>query len=374
MKHIPAKIRQLEEGAQYRALQPASGIDFSSNDYLGFAAHPALREAAHKFIDSGESLGSGGSRLLRGNHPAHKSLEIYAADYFGSERALFFSSGYQANAAIFQSLPARGDVIIFDSLIHASAREAIQASPARRIRAAHNDLQAYEDALKKHRDSAGHIWIAVESVYSMDGDCAPLAELQKLAQEYGATLIVDEAHGTGVFGDNGKGLSEGLPHNNIITMHTCGKALGVAGGLVCAPAPVIDWMINTARPFIYSTAPMPLQAYLVQQSLELLQSAEGQAQRTKLLDLMLHARSKAQHMQGWLLHRVPSPIMPYIVGESAPAMALADAMQAQGYDIRAVRPPTVPKGSARLRISLSANLDIGDFDAMFDSLEKEALS
>jgi 8-amino-7-oxononanoate synthase len=369
MKEFREKLKQLENKDRLRNLTLPRGIDFTSNDYLGLRSHPALRYAAITALENGIDLGAGGSRLLRGHTDAHAELEEFAANYFGSEGALFFATGFQANMGIFAALPQRGNTIIFDALIHASARDGIQASNAEHVRVAHNDLNAYEDALKKAK---GAKWIAVESVYSMDGNRAPLKELHALSKKYDAVLIVDEAHGTGVFGDSGKGLAEGLPHENLVTLHTCGKALGVAGGLVCASKDVVDYMVNKARPFIYSTAPMPLQAVLVKRALELL---EEEPERRQSLHKLMHFASSMDFLQGRFADHF-SPILPVIVGEDAEAVRLASALQSEGYDVRAVRPPTVPEGTARLRVTLGVhqneNILRGFSEAVLSHLRQEA--
>lgn len=346
MNQHQSALRRLEAQGRLRSLKPACGIDLSSNDYLGLRSHPALRKAALAAIEAGIDMGAGGSRLLRGHTEHHENLENFAAAHFGTEKALYFANGYQANLSIFTALPSRRDTIIFDSLIHASARDGIQASPAKHIRVAHNDLNAYEDALQS---ADGQKWIAVEAVYSMDGDLAPIKELSALAQKYDAVLIVDEAHATGVFGANGKGLSEGQPADNLITLHTCGKALGVAGGLVCGPAWAIDALVNTARPFIYSTAPPPLQAVLVQKALEIVRDEPGR--REKLFALVKLANEILPVTDS------PSQIIPIILGDDKNALEAALALQSEGFDIRAIRPPTVPEGTSRLRVSLNVNLD-----------------
>lgn len=369
MKFFREKLDDLRERDRLRTLNLPRGIDFTSNDYLGLRTHSELRRAAIAALEGGLDLGAGGSRLLRGHTESHATLEEFAAHYFGAGGALFFATGFQANAAIFGTLPERGDTIIFDALIHASARDGIQASNAAHVRAAHNDLDAYEDALK---NAKGQSWIAAESVYSMDGDIAPLLELHKLAQKYDAYLIVDEAHGTGVFGANGKGVSEGLPHDRLITLHTCGKALGVAGGLVCAPKDIIDYMINRARPFIYSTAPMPLQAVLVKRALELVQE---EPERRQALHKLMHYAASIDFLGGLFADRF-SQILPVIFGDDALVVNVAADLQRAGFDVRAIRPPTVPENTARLRISLSVNVteqNLRDLNAqLLPYLRKEA--
>jgi 8-amino-7-oxononanoate synthase len=359
MKNFRQKLDELKRKDRLRSLALPNGIDFTSNDYLGLRTHPELRKSAIAALENGIEMGAGGSRLLRGHMKEHAELEEFAAQYFGAEKALYFSTGYQANSAIFQALPERGDTIIFDSLIHASMRDGIQNSLAAHIRIPHNDLNAFEDALK---NAKGQRWIAVESIYSMDGDAAPLAELSTLAAKYNAILIMDEAHGTGVFGANGKGLSEGLPHNNMIMLHTCGKALGVAGGLVCANADIIDYLINKARPFIYSTAPMPLQAVLVKRALEI--QRDEPERRQKLHKLMHFAASN--DFLGGMFGNGFSQILPVIIGSDSEAVQMAADCKSALFDIRAIRPPTVLEGTARLRISLNNNLterNLRDFSA-----------
>ena len=235
--------------------------------------------------------------------------------------------------------------------MHASAREGIQNSNAQHIKVQHNDVNAFEVACKKAK---GQIWIAVESVYSMDGDIAPLDDLYELAVRYDAVLVIDEAHGSGVMGAHGKGVSEGLiaqhGYDRIITLHTCGKAIGVAGGLVCASSDAIEMMVNAARGFIYSTAPMPLQAHLVQKSLEIIGSNEGVVRRRKLAALSKRAQ---QLFDGQGTH-----IVPLVIGDDDRCVNVAQKLQQKGWDIRAIRPPTVPEGTARLRLSLSANVGV----------------
>lgn len=359
MRNFRERLGLLQEQDRYRSLKRAEGIDLTSNDYLGLRTHPKLRAAAIEALENGIDLGAGGSRLLRGHTDSHEGLETFAANYFGAEGALYFATGFQANMAIFTALPDRGNTIIFDELIHASARDGIQASNANHVRVKHNDLNAYEEALKTAR---GPVWIAVESVYSMDGDVAPMKELYALAKHYDAVLVVDEAHGTGVFGESGKGVTEGLPHDNLVTLHTCGKALGVAGGLVCASRDIIDYMVNKARPFIYSTAPMPLQALLVKRALEIVQE---EPERRQALHKLMHFASSMDFLQGRFSDYF-SPILPIIIGKDSDAVHIAAALQEQGFDVRAVRPPTVPENTARLRVAITANLterNLKDFSA-----------
>lgn len=358
MRKFTKTLESLKAQGRYRKLALPNGVDLTSNDYLGMAAHPALRAAAIEALEVGIDLGAAGSRLLRGHTQAHESLEAYAANYFGAERALYFSSGFQANLALFTSLADRHDAVIYDSLIHASVRDGLQVGRARAVKFAHNDLNDLEEKLKFVRDQAQSVFIAVESVYSMDGDTAPLPEIMALARRYDAMVIVDEAHASGIYGARGRGLCweiiQAQGYENLITLHTCGKAIGIAGGLVCAQSEVIDYMINCARPFIYSTAPMPLQALLVQKSLEILDTEDGQARRERLSGIC--GRAKA------LLGGQGTQIVPVILGTDERAVAVARALQAEGFDVRAIRPPSVPEGTARLRVSLSSELAVSELE------------
>ena len=339
-----------------RALQPRQGIDFASNDYLGLADSAELRDAVLAAIARGVPVGAGGSRLLRGNHDEHEALESDAARFFGAESALFFGGGFGANTAIFATLPSRGDLIVYDELIHASAHDGMRLSKAEAQSAKHNDAQAVEDAIVRWRAAGGigQPWIAVESLYSMDGDRAPLGDLAIIARRHDAMLVIDEAHATGVFGPDGRGLSAHLEgRDDVIALHTCGKALGVMGALVLAPKSIRDFLINRARSFIYATAPSPLIAATVRAAIGIVQSQPER--RARLHALIAFAGSELIAKTGI----VPSgsQIQPVIVGADARAVALADALKAQGYDIRAIRPPTVPEGTARLRLTLTLNGD-----------------
>lgn len=356
-------LRRMEDARRLRRLAPAGGVDFTSNDYLGLKSHPALRQAAIEALEAGLEAGAGGSRLLRGNHPAHEALESCAARAFGFPAALFFSSGFLANYGLMTTLPSRQDTILFDALIHASLRDGIQASLAEHARIPHNDLNAFEEALRRPRRKGGECWIVAESVYSMDGDLAPVADLLRLCEEHDAWLVLDEAHATGVFGPAGHGVAESLPRSErLIAVHTCGKGLGVAGALVCAARPIIDYLIARDRPFIYSTAPTPLQALLVHKALEL--SAAESWRRERLWALCALAGEQ------WPVARPQSPIIPVIIGEDARALAASERLQAEGFDVRAIRPPTVPEGTARLRLTLNALLSEDDVSRMGDALRR----
>ena len=252
------QLAALGDAGRRRRLEPRAGRDFSSNDYLGLAGDPTIAHAVAEAVARGVPVGSGGSRLLRGNAPEHEALEEKAAHVFGSEAALYFSSGFAANMALFATLPQKGDLIVADALVHASAHEGLRRARAEHRLAAHNDIGAFAEHLRQWRAGGGRgrVWIAFETLYSMDGDLAPVEELAALARAEEAWLLIDEAHATGVFGPQGRGLAAALEGaENVVSLHTCGKALGVEGALVCAPRVIVDFLINRARPFIFSTAP-----------------------------------------------------------------------------------------------------------------------
>ncbi len=361
-----ADLESLAAENRRRTLAPCAGLDFASNDYLALAGSYALGEALATGLQRGLPAGSGGSRLLRGNHDEHEALEAHAARHYGSEAALFFPTGFAANAAFFATLPQRGDLIVHDELIHASAHDGMKLGRADRTAAAHNDAQAFEDAILRWRaaGATGTPWIAVESLYSMEGDCAPLADLAAVADRHDAILVIDEAHATGVYGPAGQGLAHGLaPRENLVTLHTCGKALGCEGALLCGPRIVRDFLINRGRPFIFSTAPSPLMAWLVRQALEIVANEPERAAR--LHTLVRHAEARLAKLG---LAASGSQIIPIVIGDNERTMRIASALQADGFDVRGIRPPTVPHGTARLRIAITLNVGEREIDAMTESL------
>jgi len=345
-----------------RRLAPDHGIDFASNDYLGLAASGRLADAARAALDRGVAVGSGGSRLLRGNRAEHEALEAEAAQFVGSEAALFFPTGFTANSALLATLPQRGDLILADELVHASMHEGLRLTRAEARMVRHNDADAFEQALTEWRRAGGtgQVWIAVESLYSMDGDFAPLAELSQIALRHDAMLLVDEAHATGICGPSGRGLSATLPaRDHVISLHTCGKALGAEGALLCGPQILRDFLINRARPFIFSTAPSPLTATIVRAAIAIVRDGDD-------LRAALHARlAEAERLltpQGARFGG--SPILPLVLGEDARTMAVAARLQEAGFDLRGVRPPTVPEGTSRLRIVITLNAGLDDIAAL----------
>lgn len=357
-----ADLAALGEKARLRSLTPRRGVDFASNDYLAMSTSPRLARAVQDAVARGVPLGSGGSRLLRGNDPEHELLEEEAARFFGSEAALFFSSGYAANVALLSTLPQRGDLIVHDELVHASMHEGLRLSRATPISAAHNDAQSFDDAAAQWRaaGNTGRIWLAFETLYSMDGDMAPVADLAAVALRHEAIMLIDEAHATGVFGRDGRGLAADLDGRlDTIVLRTCGKTLGCEGALVLGPRVVRDFLVNRGRPFIFSTAPSPLVAAAVREAIRIL--ADEPDRRDALHDLVCHAeRVLGRHGA----KATGSQILPLILHDDARTMAVAARLQKAGFDVRGIRPPTVPQGTSRLRISLTLNASADDVDAL----------
>lgn len=369
LERYAATLRGLDRKDRLRALAPRAGRDFASNDYLGLAASGLLTDAVRRALDAGTPVGAGGSRLLRGNTEEHERLEEAAARFFGAESALFFGGGYVANFAALTTLPQKGDLLVLDELAHASAHEGARAGRALAVTARHNDVDAFAQEIRRFRAAGGtgRAWIAVESLYSMDGDQAPLAGLMALADETGSFLFIDEAHATGVYGVDGRGLAAPFEgRENVLVLHTCGKALGGSGALLAGARVLRDYLVNRARPFIFATAPSPLVAVAALEALDLLKREPER--RARLAALVAHA--------GRELARIGVPasgsqIQPVVVGDNGRAMALAAALQARGFDVRGVRPPTVPEGTARLRVSLTLNVDEAAVTALVDALAEE---
>ncbi|ANN62052.1 8-amino-7-oxononanoate synthase (plasmid) [Mesorhizobium loti NZP2037] len=362
-----ATLQGLARKDRLRTLSPRAGLDFSSNDYLGLAASKRLGDAVAAAIARGMPVGATGSRLLRGNALEHEALETDAAAFFGSERALFFGSGYIANFALLTALPQKGDLLVLDELAHASMHEGARAGRAEFKLTAHNDVDAIEDAIIRWRAEGGmgRVWIGVESLYSMDGDRAPMESLIALADRHEAFIVVDEAHATGVWGPDGRGLAAAFERrDNIIALHTCGKALGASGALVTGPGLLCDYLVNRCRPFIYSTAPSPLMAMAAREAIAIL--SEEPIRRNRLHERVAFVSLLLAQRCGVVSSG--SQIQPFVIGDNRRTMTVAAALQARGFDIRGIRPPTVPEGTSRLRISLTLNVGEADISAMVEAL------
>jgi len=371
-KSYREQLDALEKTGRKRRLLTPVGKDFSSNDYLGLSRSAYLKEIAQTAIANGIAHGSGGSRLLGGNHPEHEALEDFAARHYGAEASLFFGSGFAANTALFATLPQTGDLVLYDELVHASVHDGMKLGRAGFQPFPHNDCDAAEKAIETWRESGGTgtVWIAVESLYSMDGDRAPLANLVQIADAHDAMLVIDEAHAVGVFGEGGTGLSGDIGRQeNVIILRTCGKALGGEGGLLTMAKILREFFINRARPFIFSTAPSPLTAHLAQHAIA--HVADNPSLQADLSDHIALARSCFAGLS--LGDHQDSQIFPVIIGEDQVAVSVAASLQSQGFDVRAIRPPTVPAGTARLRISLTLNVTQEDIRNLAAALH-EALA
>lgn len=356
----------LRARGRLRSVEQRRGLDFASNDYLGLANAARLRAGVHEALARGVAIGSGGSRLLRGNDPEHEALEAEAAAYFGCESALFFSSGFVANSALLSTLPQRDDLVVYDELIHASAHEGMRLGRAKPVSARHSDAQAFDDVIAAWRKDGGmgRPWVVVESLYSMDGDRAPLEDLLSLAVRHDAMMVIDEAHATGVFGQGGRGLAAEIEgRDDVITLRTCGKAMGCEGALLCGPRTMRDFLVNRGRGFIFSTAPSPLMASAVRTSLRIL--GEEPERRARLA---AHMAVAERALAACGVEPTGSQILPLIVGEDAATMRMAAALQAKGFDVRGIRPPTVPAGTARLRISVTLNVTEEDIVALAQAI------
>lgn len=344
-------------------------LAFASNDYLGLAADPRLVEAAVAAVRRW-GVGAGASHFLGGHFRPHQELEEQLATFVGAERALFFSTGYMANLGVVPALAGRGDVIFADRLNHASLIDAVRLSLAFNHRYPHLDVAVLEGQLAANR--AKQRLILTDAVFSMDGDIAPLPELLALAESYDAWLVVDDAHGFGVLGPQGRGTltHHGLkPGGRILLMGTLGKAAGVAGAFIAGDSTVIEWLTQKARTAMFTTATPPMLAAVLQESLKLIESADDR--RAHLQSLIARLRAGLAPLcarSGWRLPPSSTPIQPLVIGDNHATVALAEALKARGVWAPAIRPPTVPEGQARLRISLSAAHTEAQVDRLLDAL------
>jgi 8-amino-7-oxononanoate synthase len=349
-------------------------LNFSSNDYLGLANHPALKAAAIRAIEK-FGAGAGASRLVCGSLAPFHELEETLAQFKKTEAALTFSSGYATALGTICALAGKDDIIILDKLVHASIVDAAKLSGAKLRIFAHNDLNDLEDKLRwanANKSAIGHrqsaILIITESIFSMDGDAAPLREIVELKNKSGAWLMVDEAHATGIFGQNGRGLADelGVGDQIEIQMGTLGKAFGASGGYICGSRALIDFLVNRARSFIFSTAPIPASAAAATAGIQIAQSAEGESRRQIL-------RERINQLQSAIGHRpsaIPSAIIPLILGDENKALSAATKLREQQIFVPAIRYPTVARGAARLRITLTAAHSMNDVSTLILALKE----
>jgi len=326
-------------------------VDFSSNDYLGLSSHPSVVAAARDALER-YGVGAGASRLMSGNLSIHHELEEEVAAFKGTERALVFNSGYHANTGIVPALFGRHDLVVADVLSHASQLDGALLSRATLVRFRHNDPEHLQALLEKHRDKFRKCLVMTESVFSMDGDLAPLRVLLEICRRFRCFFMVDEAHATGVFGARGRGRveAEGLAGEVDLVMGTFSKALGGFGAYLAASRVIVEFLVNSARSFIYSTA---LPAAVIAANLAAMRLClAGETRGDELLRRSSEFREKLRKT-GWTVGG-DSQIVPVMVGESGRAVALSDFLAGRGFLAMPVRPPTVPEGSARLRFSMTA--------------------
>lgn len=326
-------------------------LNMSSNDYLGLAQHPAIIEVMREALLT-EGAGSGASRLVTGNRPPYELLEAELADWQSFEAALVFANGYMANTGVIGALVSRGDVVFSDQMNHASIVDGIALSRAEHARYRHNDMEHLRNLLNKYRDKRRKL-IVTDTVFSMDGDTAPLRELVALKREYGAMLMVDESHSGGIYGERGEGLCHELGLQNDVDVHmgTFSKSFGIYGAYICGSHALIRWLVNKARPLIYSTALPPSIVAGISKALVLVQDERWRRERLcaasrKFRSLLCDA--------GFKIGVGDSPIVPVIIGDNAMTLHFSHALEAAGIASVAIRPPTVPVGTARIRFSLSA--------------------
>ena len=361
------RVRHVLDGAQgvRIVVDGASYLSFSSNDYLGLANHPeitvATQLAAGRF-----GVGAGAAHLLTGHHRLHHQLETELAAFVGQPAALLFSTGYMASLGVLPALLDRHGEVFEDKLNHASLVDAALLSRAKLTRYLHRDLATLEQRLAA--STAKVKLIATDTVFSMDGDLAPVPELLALAQRYDAWLYLDDAHGFGVLGERGQGALALLdsPHEpRLIYLATLGKAAGVAGAFIAGSADLIEWLVNRARTYIFTTAQPPLLAAAASASLKII--AADAWRRNHLDALIKHLKASLADLP-WPLMPSDTPTQPLLVGGNAEALRLADGLRASHILLPAIRPPTVPQGEARLRISLSAAHTLADVDELSAAL------
>jgi len=382
--HFQAQLDELRAQSLHRKLREigsAQGpeiqivgqqlVNFSSNDYLGLANDPVLRQAATAAVEE-FGVGAGASRLISGTQSPHVRLESALAKWKGTQAALCFSSGYAAAVGTLPALAGKQDVILLDKLSHASLIDGAKLSGATIRVFPHNHLGKLESHLewarREHPES--RVVIVTESVFSMDGNRAPLRELVGLKKRFGALLLLDEAHAIGVIGPHGRGLAaeEGLAKHVDVQMGTLSKALGVSGGYVCGSRPLIEWLVNRARSFIFSTAPPPAFAAAAMAAVDLLASPLGEDRRLLLWERIETLRKALNFGAGKV--QGGSAIHPLVVGDEQAALQLARALQVEGFLVPAIRYPTVAKGAARLRVTVTASHTESQIHALVEAIHR----
>lgn len=383
LDELARRLDDLAARGLLRTLRPGfgspAGIDFASNDYLGLAADPDFRRdllARLSALTLDDPLTAPAARLLRGETAMHARLERRLAAWKGTEAALLFPSGYQANVGLLSAILGPGDRAISDAANHASLIDGLRLSGCERAIVPHLDTAAIERELAKPRtsDQPGRTFLVTESLFSMDGDIAPLDRYADLAERHGALLVVDDAHATGLFGDSrGSGLAErhGVERRALAVVSTLGKAVGVSGAFVAGPRRLVDYLVQRCRTFLFTTAPPPLLLYAVEAALDRLEAEPERRARALALAARLRGRLAEAGLDlpaAVANGAAEGPIVPVVLGGNERAMAVAAELTRRGFDVRAVRPPTVPEGTARLRISVHADRTEEEIDALAAAL------
>jgi 8-amino-7-oxononanoate synthase len=348
---------------EWGPLRNPSEVDFYSNDYLGLGINPTLnKRIARQFQEMNIPLGSSGSRLVSGHSELQENFESSCCRYFHSKAAIFFPNGYMANLALLSCIATRHDTIIYDEQAHVSIKDGIRLSQAARFSFRHNQPA---DLDKKLAKAKGNLFVVVEAIYSMDGDVCPLLEILQICEKYGAHLIVDEAHSTGVLGQMGQGLCvESQLHDRIwARIYTFGKALGASGAILALQADAKKYLINFSHPLIYSTAPLPIQILLCSEQLSKL--SESKDQIAQLQDNIAYWNGKKIESEGRISKNLSSPVQYILVPGNAPAKALGKYLQQSGFQIKAMLSPTVSEGKERLRVSLHSYNLPSEIDQLF---------
>ena len=375
-QRLDAELARARAQARYRVRRMVQGphgvevdvdgrrcLNFCSNDYLGLAADPRVAQAARRALDAC-GTGSGASALVSGYNHEHRALEEALARFTGRPRALLFASGWAANLGVLRALLGRDDVLIGDELNHASLIDGGRLSGARYVRVPHRNAAAFEAALQAAAAAPLRL-VATDTVFSMDGDVAPLAELAALCRRHDAALMVDDAHGFGVLGATGRGAVEAAEAAPEIYVATLGKALGVAGAFVAGSEALVEFLIQRARSWVFSTAPPPALAAAARCALEILQA---EPERRACLAARVRRLREGAAARGIRLVDSDTPIQPLILGDETSALALSAGLMRRGYWVAAIRPPTVPPGTSRLRITLSAAHTEAQVDGLLDAL------
>lgn len=364
---LQQRLQEIHSSGLTRNLSPVSGVDFCSNDYLGFSQDEVLRK---NFLQRLQHfpIGAAGSRLLRGNHAIYEETEALLADFVKREVALLFPSGYQANLALLSALLKEGDYVFSDEFNHASIIDGIRLTKATRTIFPHRDYQYLEDQLKTQHTKPGLKIIVSESLFSMEGTLANVKDLALLAEKYNALLIIDEAHSTGVFGAS-LIASLGLTEKVFATIHTGGKALGVSGAWIAGNALLKKYLINVARPFLFTTAPISALALLLQEAIKHYQQVGSE----RAAAIFTRVNKIRQLLAAFINDSVSGPIVPIIIGENFAATKVAAALQQRAWDVRAIRPPTVPIGTARLRLTIKWSNSEQQIEELVRDIKREIL-